>query len=78
MKNKLTKEQIQLMKDDITTELVGFLIDEFHFSIAEALDTLYTSETYDRLQDGSTGFYYQSPAYVYSFLSNEVKTGVVS
>jgi len=38
---------------------------------------LYTSETFDRLQDESTGLYYQSPGYVYSFLLNELKTARV-
>ena len=48
-------------------------IDTFN-TPQEALDVLYTSETFDRLQDDETGMYYQSAGYVYSFLSNEIKT----
>ncbi len=73
----LTKEQKQLMKDDLCTELAGLLIDEYHYDPQEAIDVLYTSETFERLQDDSTGLYYQSPGYVYSFLQNELTTAKV-
>ena len=74
MKSPLTPQQIQIMKDDLSIELVEMLIDEFHYSPQEALDVLYTSDTFERLQDDETGLYYQSAGYVYSFLSDEIKT----
>ena len=74
MTTKLTTEQRQLLKDELTVEIAGFLVDDYHYSPEEAIDVLYTSETFDRLQDESTGLYYQSPGYVYSFLLNELKT----
>lgn len=72
MTTRLTTEQISLLKDELCIELAGFLMDEFQMSPQEAIDTLYTSETFERLQDDSTGLYYQSPGYVYSFLQNEL------
>ena len=78
MKSKLTPQQIQIMKDDLAVELVESLVDEFHYTPQEALDVLYTSETFERLQDDETGLYYQSAGYVYSFLSNELKTAIVA
>ena len=36
------------------------------------IEVLYTSETFDRLQEDETGLYYQSSGYVYSFLQNEL------
>ena len=77
MTSKLTPKQIQLLKDELTTELAGFLVDDYHYSPQEAIDVLYTSETFERLQDNATGLYYQSPGYVYSFLQNELKTARV-
>lgn len=77
MKKKLTTEQIQLMKDDLCIELTEALVDDFHYSPQEALDVLYTSDTFTRLQDDATGLYYQSAGYVYSFLQNEIKTAKV-
>ena len=78
MITRLTPEQIQLLKDELTTELAGFPVDDYHYTPEEAIDVLYTSETFERLQDDATGLYYQSPGYVYSFLQNELKTAKVS
>ena len=77
MTSRLTPEQIQLLKDELTTELAGYLVDDYHYTPEEAIDVLYTSETFERLQDNATGLYYQSPGYVYCFLENELKTGRV-
>ena len=74
----LTPQQKQLMKDDICVELTGYLVDDYNFSSEEALDVLYTSETFERLQDDATGLYYQSPGYVYSFLQNELRKATVA
>lgn len=72
MKQRLTSEQLQLLKDDLCVEIAGYLVDDFHYTPEEAIDVLYTSETFDRLQDNDTGLYYQSAGYVYSFLQNEL------
>jgi len=72
MTTRLTREQIQLLKDDLCVEIAGYLVDDFHYTPQEAIDVLYTSETFDRLQDDDTGLYYQSAGYVYSFLQNEL------
>ena len=55
MTTRLTPEQIQLMKDELTTELVGYLLDDYHYTPEEAIDVVYTSETFERLQDDATG-----------------------
>ena len=78
MTTRLTPEQIQLLKDELTIELAGFLVDDFKLSPQEAIDVLYTSETFDRLQDDATGLYYQSSGYVYSFLQNEIRNAKVA
>lgn len=78
MISKLTPEQIQLLKDELATELAGFLVDDFQLTPQEAIDMLYTSETFERLQDNATGLYYQSAGYVYSFLQNEIKNARVT
>ena len=77
MTTRLQPEQIQLLKDELTVELAGFLVDDFQLSPQEALEMLYTSETFERLQDNNTGLYYQSAGYVYSFLQNEIKNAKV-
>jgi hypothetical protein len=77
MTKKLTPQQIQLLKDDLCSELACYLVDDYQYTPIEAIDVLYTSETFERLQDDATGLYYQSPGYVYSFLQNELNTAKV-
>lgn len=77
MSKRLTAEQIQVLKDDLCVELASYLVDDYHYTPQEAIDVLYTSETFERLQDDATGLYYQSPGYVYSFLQNELKSAKV-
>lgn len=78
MTQKISEEQIQMLKDELSVELAGFLVEDFNYTPQEAIDALYTSETFERLQDNTTGFYYQSAGYVYSFLLNELKKGRVA
>ena len=73
---RLTPEQIQTMKEELTVELADWLMETYGYSPQEALDTLYTSETFDRLQNTTTGFYFQSVGYVSSFLKNEIENAV--
>ena len=73
---RLTPEQIQMMKEELTVELADWLMETYGYSPQEALDTLYTSETFDRLQNTATGFYFQSVGYVSSFLKNEIENAV--
>ena len=75
MRSKLTPQQIQIMKDDIAVDLAERLANEFHYTPQEALDVLYSSDTFDRLQDNETGFYYQSMGYIYDFLNKEITEG---
>lgn len=74
MKTKLTERQIQIMKDDISAQIAEDVVRDFGCSVQEALDILFTSDTFELLQDNETGLYYQSPGYVYSFLKNEILT----
>ena len=69
---KLTKGQIKMMQEDMYAELIQILMEKYGYTLEKAMDTLYNSETFARLQDANTGLYYQSPGYVYSFLNSEL------
>ena len=73
---RLNEHQIEIMKDELAVELADWLMETYGFSASEALDILYTSETFYRLQNSATDFYYQSVGYVASFLQNEVEKAV--
>ena len=54
------------------------LIGKYNITLAEALDMLYNSETYEKLQDPRTGLYFQSPVYVFDFLVRELEQGKIA
>lgn len=62
------------MKEVLATDLAELLAKDFDMTITEALDALYSSETYTKLCNPNTGLYFQSTLYVYSFLKNELLT----
>ena len=64
---------IQYMNECMMRDLAVMLIAEYQISLAEALDVLYNSKTYEKLQDPRTGLYFQSPVYVFDFLQRELK-----
>ena len=72
---ELTNEQIDMMKEDICVELIALLMKDRHYTMSETIDMLYKSDTYNHIQDHSTGLYYQSPGYSYAFLQQEFLTG---
>ena len=70
------KEQMKL--DMVKHLALRLVADQPELTMEQALATVINSETYQRLQRDTTGLYYQSPGYVYSFLQNELKTAKVS
>ena len=69
---KLTEGQIKMMQEDMYAELIQMLMEKYGYTLEKAMDTLYNSDTFARLQNAETGLYYQSPGYVYSFLDSEL------
>ena len=69
---KLTEGQIKMMQEDMYAELIQILMEKYGYTLEKAMDTLYNSDTFARLQDANTGLYYQNPGYVYSFLNSEL------
>ena len=69
---------IEYMNECMVRDLAVMQIEDYEISIPEALDILYNSETYEKLQDARTGLYFQSPIYVYDFLQHELKNGKIA
>lgn len=69
---KLTSSQIKIMQEDMYAELIQLLVEEHGYTVEKAMNILYNSDTFARLQDANSGLYYQSLGYVYSFLNNEL------
>lgn len=64
--------------ENIAKDIVLLLMEDLNMDMKTALHTLYTSDTYTKLQDTKTGLYFQSTRYVYDFLKNEIKSGKMS
>lgn len=63
--------------ESLSNDLVEELIEEYNWDIQKAMDVLYNSATFSKLEDPRSGLYYQGKAYVFSFLKNEIETGVM-
>ena len=74
----MTDSDFKYMIEAMAADLAELLTRDFGMSISESLDTLYNSDTYAKLIDPSTGLYFQSTQYFYSFLKNELTTGKIA
>ncbi len=60
------------MVETMTRDLVARLMEERSLTMREAMDIVYSSRTYEALQNLNTGLYFQSPAYVFDELTKEI------
>lgn len=70
----MNKDQ-RFLVECLSNELIDLLTNEYNWDIQKAMDVLYNSETFSKLEDARSGLYYQGAAYVYSYLKNEIETG---
>ena len=73
----MTKET-KFLLDTLTKNLVLKVMEEFGYSITDAMDVVYNSQLYEKVLDLETGLYYQSAGYNYDLLHNELLTGKVA
>lgn len=66
------------MVEHVAADLLVMLVEKRGMTFGEAVDTLYSSDTYSKLKNAKTGLYFQSPKYVYTYLDNEINTGVMA
>lgn len=73
----IKQEQIQFLIEEMTREIIIYLMQDFGYDMDKAFEIFYNSETFERLNNIQSGLYYQSSGYVYSFLKEELLTGKV-
>lgn len=61
----------QEMIEYTTQDIIGFLIEDYSLSMKQAMDTFYSSKTFEKLSNVQTGLYLQGSAYVYDMLKDE-------
>ena len=70
--NTREEQDRQFLIECLTNELVTMLMDERGLTIEQAMDAVYGSHTYEKVERPSTGLYYQSPVYVMDMLYEEL------
>lgn len=68
-------EHFQYLKEGLVADLVNRVMEDYHFDMNKALDVVYSSVLFEKLSDPNTGLYKEGPAYVYSFLKDELALG---
>lgn len=66
----MTKQQTFII-DNLLADLLGIIMEDKKMDIQDALDLLYNSQIYAKINDIETGLYLQSADYNYEFLSEE-------
>lgn len=74
----ITEKEYKWMVEQIVSDLIDMLIEKEGFDFTRAFETVYSSDTYQALQNPQTRLYYQSSGYVYDFLLSEIKVGKMS
>ena len=74
---KLSAGQIGILINARIKDMAMWLMEDFKYSLEEALDCVYNSELFEKLQDLETGLYYESSGYNYELLKDELKYGKI-
>lgn len=62
----------EYMVEGMTKDLILILMERKNVTMPEALDMLFSSETYEKLSEAQSGLFFQSAGYVYDFLDKEL------
>ena len=70
--NKREEQDRQFQIECLTNELIVMLMDERGITVEQAMDTVYSSHTFEKVERPSTGLYYQGAVYVMDMLREEL------
>lgn len=71
-------QDIQFQIECLAAELTEMLMSEYGWGIRRALDELYSSTTFAKLNEPEYGLYYQGAVYIFQFLKSEIETGKIA
>ena len=70
--NMQEKQDRQFQIECLTNELVAMLMEERGLTMEQAMDTVYSSHTFEKVERASTGLFYQGSVYVMDMLEEEL------
>lgn len=68
----MNRQDLQFQIESMTSELARMLMREYGWDLEHALDVLYSSQTFKKLEDEHSGLFYQSDFYVFQYLKEEI------
>lgn len=68
----MNQQDLQFQIESMATELARMLMAEYGWSWEQALDALYRSQTFKKIEDEHAGLFYQSDFYVFQYLKEEL------
>lgn len=69
--------QRQFLIECIATDLAHILIEEQGYDMNHALDVIYNSDTFQKLENPKTCLYYQSTTYLCDMLEEELASSTI-
>ena len=70
--NTQEEQSKQFQIECLTNELVTMLMEERDLTMEQAMDIVYGSHTFEKVEKSSTGLYYQRDVYVMDRLREEL------
>ena len=67
----MIQQERQFLIETLCEDLIPMIMMEFQMTDKEAIDKLYTSNTFSKIEDEKTGLYYQSAVYVFDIFKEE-------
>ena len=67
----MTQVERQFLIETLCEDLIPMIMEEYNLSDREALDKLYKSNTFSKLEDPQTGLYFQGAVYGFDFFKEE-------
>ena len=71
---QVSEQEFKFMVEGITSDLIQLLMDRNHYTLPQAVEAVYGSDTYSALLRPATGLYAQSSGYVYQYLTKELQS----
>lgn len=66
-------KDIQFLIECLSEDLIAMLMETYDYSLDEAADVLYKSNTYHLIENIDSELYYQSSVYVFDMLKEEIE-----
>ena len=74
MNHQLSHSEIaEVLIENILSELTKYLMEDYGYTLEQALDCVYSSQLLSLLQQEDDELYVQSPAYLYELLKQEME-----